>query len=94
MQADSEAVSDPPSLERVLLDLAVSFVNVPLERLDEAIDHTLRTVGELSAVGRVYLFTYDWDQLICTNTHEWCAPGVQPVIDDLEARILTIRDSL
>ncbi len=78
------AVPDGASLERVLLDLAVSFVNVPLERLDEAIDQTLRTVGELSAVGRTYLFTYDWDQLTCTNTHEWCAPGVRPVIDDLQ----------
>lgn len=81
---DSKASSGRPSLERVLLDLAVSFVNVPLERLDEAIDHTLRTIGELSAVGRAYLFTYDWDQLTCTNTHEWCAPGVPPVIDDLQ----------
>ena len=76
--------SDRRSLERVLLDLAVSFVNVPLERLDAAIDHTLRTIGELSGVGRVYLFTYDWDQLICINTHEWCAPGVQPFIDELQ----------
>jgi signal transduction histidine kinase len=80
----SRPAPDRPSLERVLLDLAVSFVNVPLERLDEAIDHTLRTVGELSDVGRTYLFTYDWDQLTCTNTHEWCAPGVRPVIDDLQ----------
>jgi signal transduction histidine kinase len=76
--------ADRPSLDRVLLELAVSFVNVPLERLDEAIEHTLRTVGELSVVGRTYLFTYDWDQLTCTNTHEWCAPGVRPVIDDLQ----------
>jgi len=88
-QADGGRVArtgatDPPSLERVLLELAVSFVNVPLERLDAAIDHTLRTVGELSAVGRAYLFTYDWDQLTCTNTHEWCAPGVRPVIDELQ----------
>ncbi|MFO7779871.1 MAG: GAF domain-containing sensor histidine kinase [Nitriliruptoraceae bacterium] len=76
--------ADAPSLDRVLLDLAVSFVNVPLDRLDEAIDHTLRTIGELSAVGRAYLFTYDWDDRTATNTHEWCAPGVRPVIDDLQ----------
>lgn len=78
------AAAEPPSFERVLLDLAIGFVNVPLERLDEAIDHTLRTIGELSGVGRSYLFTYDWDQQTATNTHEWCAPGVRPVIDDLQ----------
>jgi len=78
------AAAEPPSFERVLLDLAVGFVNVPLERLDEAIDHTLRTIGQLSGVARSYLFTYDWDQQTATNTHEWCAPGVQPVIDDLQ----------
>lgn len=73
-----------PSFERVLLDLAVGFVNVPVERLDEAIDRTLRAVGELSGAGRSYLFTYDWQRQTCTNTHEWCAPGVRPVIDDLQ----------
>ena len=78
------AAAESPSFERVLLDLAVGFVNVPLERLDEAIDHTLRTIGQLSSVGRSYLFTYDWDQQTATNTHEWCAPGVRPVIDDLQ----------
>lgn len=75
---------DLPSFERVLLDLAVGFVNVPVERLDAAIDHTLRTIGRLSGVGRTYLFTYDWERQTCTNTHEWCAPGVRPVIDDLQ----------
>ena len=82
-----------PSFERTLLDLAVGFVNVPLDRLDEAIDHTLRTIGELSEVGRSYLFTYDWDQQTCTNTHEWCAPGVRPVIDDLQQiSVASMRD--
>ena len=87
------ASAEPPSFERVLLDLAVGFVNVPLERLDEAIDHTLRTIGQLSGVGRSYLFTYDWDQQTATNTHEWCAPGVRPVIDDLQqASVARMQD--
>ena len=82
--AVGRSAAEPPAFERALLDLAVGFVNVPLERLDEAIDHTLSTLGRLSGVGRSYLFTYDWDQQTATNTHEWCAPGVRPVIDDLQ----------
>jgi signal transduction histidine kinase len=73
-----------PSLERALLDLAVGFVNVPLEELDAAVDRTLRTIGELSGVARTYLFTYDWERLTCTNTHEWCAPGVRSVMGQLQ----------
>jgi signal transduction histidine kinase len=73
-----------PSLERALLDLAVGFVNVPLDELDAAVDRTLRTIGELSGVARTYLFTYDWERLTCTNTHEWCAPGVRSVMGQLQ----------
>ena len=80
----ADAGPEPPSVERALLDLAVDFVSVPLERLDETIDDTLRTIGELSGVGRSYLFTYDWDRQTATNTHEWCAPGVRSVIDELQ----------
>lgn len=85
MQEPRRAPFSPaPSLERALLDLAVGFVNVPLERLDAAIDGTLATVGELSGVARSYLFSYDWDRQTATNTHEWCAPGVRSVIDQLQ----------
>jgi signal transduction histidine kinase len=78
------AAGTTPSLERALLDLAVGFVNVPLEELDAAVDRTLRTIGELSGVARTYLFTYDWERLTCTNTHEWCAPGVRSVMGQLQ----------
>lgn len=87
------APGSTPSLERALLDLAVGFVNVPVDALDAAIDHTLRTVGELSGVARSYLFTYDWERLTCTNTHEWCAPGVRPVMDQLQQTDLTGMDA-
>lgn len=71
------------ALERILLDLAVQFVNVPVDELDAAIHRTLRRIGELRHASRTYLFTYDWEGRTCTNTHEWCAPGVVSVKDDL-----------
>ena len=70
--------------QRLLMDLAVGFVNVPLARLDEAIEGALATTGAFTAVDRAYLFRYDLEQGTTSNTHEWCAPGVAPMIDELQ----------
>lgn len=83
--AVAQAVSeDHRAFERLVLGLAVEFVNVPLAGLDDAIDAALARTGEFTGVDRAYLFTYDFDERTTTNTHEWCAPGVEPMIDGLE----------
>lgn len=68
-------------LEHLLLRLAIGFVNIPSEQLDTAIDHALAEVGRFGGVSRAYLFRYDHRRRTVSNTHEWCAPGVEPAID-------------
>ncbi len=68
-------------LERLLLRLAVDLVNVPSGELDAAIDNALSAVGRFTGVSRAYLFRYDHERRTVSNTHEWCASGVEPAID-------------
>ncbi|MDQ1246375.1 MAG: hypothetical protein QG597_743 [Actinomycetota bacterium] len=70
--------------QRVLMNLAVRFVNTPLDTLDEAIDNALARVGAFSGSDRAYLFAYDFDAGTTSNTHEWCAAGIEPMIDELQ----------
>ncbi len=67
-------------LESLLLRLAVGFVNVPSDDLDAAIDEALAAVGRFSGVSRAYLFRYDHERQMVSNTHEWCAPGIEEAI--------------
>ncbi len=72
-------------IQRELMRLATEFVNVPLEQQDAAIDQSLTIMGQLIQADRAYLFAYDFDAGVMSNTHEWCGPGITPEIGNLKA---------
>ena len=62
----------------LLFRLASRFINLPLQQMDPAIDAALGDMGVFVGADRAYLFAYDLQAGTATNTHEWCAPGVEP----------------
>ncbi|MDY6806113.1 MAG: PAS domain S-box protein [Cyanobacteriota bacterium] len=52
--------------------------------VDSAIDFALQAVGEFTSGDRCYIFKYDPSGSFFSNTHEWCAPGMEPFIDKLQ----------
>ena len=62
----------------LLFRLASRFINLPLHRMDEAIDAALGDMGVFVGADRAYLFAYDPQAGTATNTHEWCAAGIAP----------------
>ncbi|WP_373507427.1 response regulator [Thiocapsa sp.] len=81
----AEDLARSSRLQMIIMTLAMEFVNVPLDRLDEQINRALARIGEFAQLDRAYLFRYDFPAGIMSNTHEWCAPGVAPEIDNLRA---------
>ncbi len=73
------------AIQRELMHLATEFVNVPLELQDSAIDQSLATMGQLIHADRAYLFAYDFQAGVMSNTHEWCGVGITPEINNLQA---------
>lgn len=71
-------------LESIILNLAMRFIHLPQDEYDSAMNDMLLTIGEYARVDRGYIFTYDFEAQTCTNTHEWCATGVTPEIDNLQ----------
>jgi diguanylate cyclase (GGDEF)-like protein/PAS domain S-box-containing protein len=52
--------------------------------LDAGIDDALARIGTFAGVDRSYLFVFDFDLATMDNTHEWCAAGIEPQIDELQ----------
>ncbi|MDA3941954.1 MAG: PAS domain S-box protein [Bacteroidetes bacterium] len=72
------------NLLQTLTHLATRFINLPLARIDETIDDALAKIGSFAGVDRVYIFDYNWDEQIMTNTYEWCSEGTSPEIENLK----------
>jgi PAS domain S-box-containing protein len=52
--------------------------------IDEDINSSLRDMGIISGASRVYLFLFDKEKNVMSNTHEWCAEGISPQIQILQ----------
>lgn len=72
------------SLQRLLTDMALRFINLPTKEIEVATRSALEEIGRFTRVDRAYQFRYDWEKRIMVNTHEWCADGITPQIDDLQ----------
>lgn len=57
--------------------LATANARLRLEQIDEGLHECLGILGEFLDADRAYLFINNLEERYWTNTHEWCAPGVQ-----------------
>ncbi len=66
--------------QKILMNLASLFIHIAESETDAVISDSLRQIGEYSGVNRGYIFRYDSENQIMTNTHEWCSQGIEPLI--------------
>ncbi|NEX18354.1 MAG: hypothetical protein C1943_17545 [Halochromatium sp.] len=72
------------AIEAELLQLATAFVVQQDEKLAGLIDQVLEQMGSFTRSDRAYLFQFGPDEGRMSNTHEWIAPGVEPMISHLQ----------
>jgi len=77
-----EALTAKAAMERIISKASRRFLS--LTELDRSIQECLADIGRFSSAGRAYLFQFTADGTTMNNTHEWCAPGVKPEIDNLQ----------
>lgn len=65
-------------LQELFALVSKTFIHVAPGELDRKIDLILKELGEFIEADRMYIFTYDFVKMTTTNTHEWCAPGIEP----------------
>ncbi|TRW50210.1 response regulator [Aliidiomarina halalkaliphila] len=74
----------PNTTDNLLIKIAREYLNLPIDRADEAIQRSLREMAIFVGADRAYIFRYDLDLLTTSNTHEWCAEGITAEIDNLQ----------
>lgn len=62
----------------------ISSMFVLKKDLDEAINISLEQLGRFSRSSRTYIFFMDSNTGTMSNTHEWCAHGIEPEIENLQ----------
>jgi PAS domain S-box-containing protein len=70
--------------ERTIYMISSDLINRGIDELDEGIDNALQSLGTQAGGDRCYLFQIDAEHRTLSNTHEWCAEGVEPQIGNLK----------
>ena len=72
------------ALERMVIAIAVRFLESPDMVPSADIQRSLRELGEFCGVDRSYIFTFDESLETMSNIHEWCARGIEPQMEKLQ----------
>ncbi|MBE0687024.1 MAG: PAS domain S-box protein [Anaerolineaceae bacterium] len=79
------------AFENLILSLAMKFINLNPDDLDNAVNAALKDIGEFTGMDRSYLFTFSDDHKYMTCEYEWCAPGISPHIHQLQIILVADR---
>lgn len=71
------------SYERTISKISSYFVHLS-DHIDVEINEALKDLALATKASRAYIFQFKDGELAMDNTHEWCAPGVEPQIDNLK----------
>ncbi len=72
------------AFEKLLLSTFSAFLSADAASIDPLITGALRDIGEFAQVDRAYVFRFGPELATMSNTHEWCAPGISPEMDNLK----------
>ncbi len=70
--------------ERLIMSLSSRFISLEPDEIGSNVVEVLRTIGSFTKADRCYVFMVSGDRRTMDNTHEWCAAGVEPQVDQLK----------
>jgi PAS domain S-box-containing protein len=76
-----DALDYTNQLQSLVTVLATEFINIPPQKIDEAIHHAMQAIAEFVGASRCAINLFSDDLITLSRTHEWCADGIEPFID-------------
>ncbi|MCE2681833.1 MAG: PAS domain S-box protein [Cryomorphaceae bacterium] len=70
--------------QNLLMEISSKYINLPINQTQNAINDSLKQIGEYVNVDRVYIFNYDYLSQTTSNTFEWCNEGIEPQLEVLQ----------
>ena len=68
------------AFQQLLMTMAATYINLPIDAIDNGIQHSLQDLATFVGADRAWIYSYDFDRQTFSNTHEWCAEGVEPTM--------------
>lgn len=84
LEAVHRAFARMTDMQGEVVGVLDDLLGAPLSEADAAIDAALARMGAVTRTDRVYVFRLRPDGAFIDNTHEWCAPGIEPARDMLQ----------
>jgi PAS domain S-box-containing protein len=78
----NETLEKRLQFEKLVSKISSRFIS--LDDIDLAFNISLEDLGIYSHASRAYIFLFSEDGVFMDNSHEWCAQGVSPEIDNLK----------
>ncbi len=72
------------AMARLVVSVSANFIHLPSSRMDEGVAVALAEMGRFADADRCYVFLFDEREGTVSNSHEWCAEGVEPQRDNLQ----------
>jgi PAS domain S-box-containing protein len=77
-------LKEQAAFRELLMEISSGFINIPLHKVDEMVKTSLEKMAVFVKADRSYIFDYDWNSEVCSNTYEWCGQGTSPEIENLQ----------
>ncbi|MBU4011367.1 MAG: PAS domain S-box protein, partial [Proteobacteria bacterium] len=87
-----ETLARRSEFERLISHISSEFVGLSSDEIDAGIERALASVGAFTGADRAYVFVFHHGEELVKNTHEWCAKGVQPKIENFKQ--INVSESL
>ena len=84
IRAARKALERRADFERLISTMLSHLSDTGEGALDVRINEGLARLGQFTGSDRAYVFLLQEDGMTADNTHEWCAPGVQPQMEQLK----------
>ena len=68
-------------MERLVTTISTNFINLAPDEIDAKLNQALQLIGEFVDVDRSYIYRFSKDKNSVSNTHEWCAKGIESEIE-------------
>lgn len=80
-----ENISNETRLTRIqalVVEILNDLLRAPIDETDDSIQQAITRIGEYCVRDRAYVFVHNG--VFTINTHEWCADGIEPMIEHLQ----------
>lgn len=84
LERSRKALHRQKELRELLLEISAQFIDLRETNFEQLVDRTLARLGEFTKADRVYIFDYEAESGLTSNTFEWCGEGIEAQIANLQ----------